>query len=674
MGNKQIRALIDTGSAVTLCSSSLLSGLRESTTRLHKKPMDLRAANGLPLHISDYRTAKVVLNSRSTLTDVFFVDDLQVPCILGMDFLHKAGILIDAGKQRLLFRPRHPPTSSSNRPRTSKTTFLVDTDQDITIKPLEETKVIFDTPSGFIGKGIISSHPQLNEHLTVMDGLVDSNNLSKCAAIVLNTAPFPVLLSKKSPLASIERVRNQACKKISEVYQISHGKTQLTDISHLSKIDLSHIPTQYLAKYKSLLCEFASIFSKHDLDVGHCKTLPHQVRLTDPNKIVSINQYRLPYHLKEVAIDYVDRLLKSGVIRPSTSVFNSPLMLVKKPNADPTKPLAEQYRLVHNYVELNKSISPCSYPLRHLYELLDEVASGKIFSVLDLSQGFFQQSLIDPHESTSFSIPGYGQFTYNRSPQGLNSSPAYFQRLLDYVLKGIARCYVYIDDVVVSVTTHEENLQTLRHVFTRFQQHNLKIKPSKCHIGTGQISYLGYEISADKGVKPGLAKTLVIKEFPEPRSVKEIRAFIGLTSFFRRAIPNFSSISAALNKLVRKDSGFKAGSLPPDARKSFIALKNALISRPCLAPVNFNRRFIVTTDASETHYGSCLSQVGSDGLERPCGFSSKLLSDKESKQQPGMRERAALLHALRHWQPYFCLLYTSPSPRDKRQSRMPSSA
>ena len=217
-------------------------------------------------------------------------------------------------------------------------------------------------------------------------------------------------------------------------------------------------------------------------------------------------------------------------------------MLVKKPNSDPSKPLAEQYRLVHNYVELNKSIAPCSYPLRHLYELLDEVAGGKIFSVLDLSQGFFQQELIDPLEATSFSIPGYGQFTYNRSPQGLNSSPAYFQRLVDFVVKGIHRCYVYIDDVVVSVNSHEENLLTLERIFSRFRQFNLKIKPQKCHIGAASISYLGYEISAGKGIKPGLAKTLVIKDFPEPRSIKEIRAFIGLTSFFRRTIPNYSCL------------------------------------------------------------------------------------------------------------------------------------
>ena len=108
--------------------------------------------------------------------------------------------------------------------------------------------------------------------------------------------------------------------------------------------------------------------------------------------------------------------------------------------------------------------------------------------MLDLSQGLFQQALVDPQESTSFSIPGVGQYTYCRSPQGLNSSPAYFQRLLDFVLGNIPRVYVYIDDVVISVSSHEGNLANL---FQWFRKHNLKIKPSKCHIGTGRITYLG---------------------------------------------------------------------------------------------------------------------------------------------------------------------------------------
>ena len=244
-----------------------------------------------------------------------------------------------------------------------------------------------------------------------MDGVIASHGYDICAAVVMNTSHLPITLTKTCPLANITPYSRALCSPLSSVLSVSKGKPVLKDISHLQEIDLQHVPPAYLPEYKALLAEFADIFSKHDLDVGHSKTLPHQVRLTDPNKIVSINQYRLPYHLKEIAIDYVDKLLKSGVVRPSTSVFNSPLMLVKKPNFDASKPMRDQYRLVHNYVELNKNISPCSYPLRHLYELWDEVAQGKIFSVLDLSQGFFQQTLHDPHEATSFSIPGHGQFT-----------------------------------------------------------------------------------------------------------------------------------------------------------------------------------------------------------------------------------------------------------------------
>ena len=139
---------------------------------------------------------------------------------------------------------------------------------------MQECKIVFNTPDKFAGKGLVSSHLQLNKDLTVMDGIINSNGLDKCAVVVLN---------------------------------ISHQIVQI------------------------------------------------------------------PYHLKEVAIAYVDKLLRSGVVRPSTLVFDSPLMLVKKPNSKPDRPLAEPYKLVHNYVELNKNIAPCSYPLRHLYELLDEV-------------------------------------------------------------------------------------------------------------------------------------------------------------------------------------------------------------------------------------------------------------------------------------------------------------
>ena len=217
------------------------------------------------------------------------------------------------------------------------------------------------------------------------------------------------------------------------------------------------------------------------------------------------------------------------------------------------------------------------------------MAGGSVYSVLDLSQGFFQQHLINPQEATSFSIPGVGQYTYCRSPQGLNSSPAYLQRLLDHVLSGIARVYVYIDDIVISVKTHDENLQKLSEVFSWFRKHNLKFKPSKCSIGSARITNLRYDICKNDRIRQGHAKAEVIKNWPEPRTIKDIRAFIGLTSFFRRAIKNYSLMSAELNKLVRKNSGYVKGPLPEKARASYLQLKQALVSKPCLAAVDFEK-------------------------------------------------------------------------------------
>ena len=106
------------------------------------------------------------------------------------------------------------------------------------------------------------------------------------------------------------------------------------------------------------------------------------------------------------------------------------------------------------------------------------------------------------------------------------------------------------------------------------------------------------------------------------------QASFGSSSRYTDSLALLSLYSAELNKLVRKDSRYRAGPLPAPAARSFQALKHALISKPCLQPVNFAKRIIITTDASATHYGSCMSQIGSDNIERPCGYHSKFYHSK----------------------------------------------
>ena len=632
------RALFDTGSTLTLVSSALMTKM--TLHRPTEQPVKLSGANGSPLTTKGTYICYIKLGKRTLKHAVTFIDNLQAECVIGMDIMRKMNISLDCKSNKIIFKRGLKPDLQDIK---LSSTFV--------LEPHTETLVTGLCPTP-VTSGLVEACtlPVGAENVQVMEGMYQGSG-ANLSVLMSNFSHVPVKLDKGTTIGRIS-TESVVSYPVTEVLTVQRNVVKCQPTDHVNTIILDHLPVAEQPKYKALLREFSDVFSRNDLDVGHCRSLPHKVRLKDPNRVTSINQYRLPYHLKEVAVDYVQKLLHAGVVRKSSSIFNSPLMLVKKPQADPAKPLAEQYRLVHNYIDLNKNIAPCSYPLRNLYELLDEVAIGKIFSVLDLSQGFFQQHLDDPDECTSFSIPGIGQYTYTRSPQGLNSSPAYFQRMLDFVLQGIDRVYVYIDDVVVSVFSHDENRSKLRDVFERFRQHNLKIKPSKCRIGSGSITYLGYKISTSSGISPGEAKTEAIKNWPEPSCIKDIRAFIGLTSFFRRAIKDFSVLSGPLNKLIRKNSGYSKGPLPDQAKESFQALKQALTSKPCLQAVDFNKRFFVTCDASATHYGSCLSQMGPDNVERPCGYSSKLLSEKEANQTPGLRERAALLHALRHWQPY----------------------
>ena len=148
-----MRALLDTGSAVSLCNSDLLRHLKEQTSRQKKLNLDLRAANGDSLRIRDIRRAEVHLNGHYTPTEMIFVDQLQVPCILGMDYLNRAGIMIDAGERKLIFKNNGNEQNRSEKIKSNS--FLISTDHDVTIQPMQESKIIFNTPHNFTGKGLV---------------------------------------------------------------------------------------------------------------------------------------------------------------------------------------------------------------------------------------------------------------------------------------------------------------------------------------------------------------------------------------------------------------------------------------------------------------------------------------------------------------------------------------
>lgn len=639
-------ALFDTGSEVTIINADLINSMTPKPV-IVKSQTNLKAANGTKLTVLGAMNATIIMGKRKTVQSVLIVQNLGIACIIGHDLMAAEGVLIDTGRKRISFGGK-----GSNH------TQQLRSNARYTIEPHSERIVFSKSVGGNHNQiGLVQAVSAISTDFTVNPALVRMNY--RIPVLISNASDMALVIERNQEIATIQLQdeddvsNNVSFQEVLSIQQIGKGNYQVR--IGPDDVNLTGIPQEYRLAYLRLLNQYVDVFSLNPNDVGHCRVMPQRILLKNPNQVSCTPPYRVPHHLKEVVIQYVDKLLAAGIIRRSESPFSSPLMLVRKPHGEASgKPLVEQYRVVHDFRRLNANTVRDSYPLRNLYELIDAVAQAKVWSIIDLSSGFWNQELTEESkEFTAFGVPSVGHFEYNRSAQGLCNSSATFQRLLDYVLQGLAGTYVYIDDVIAAHNNHEEHLKGLEDIFRRFRKYQLKCRLSKLQLGAAEVNYLGYNISQKNGIRAGEAKTRAVREWTEPKTVKEIKQFIGLCSFFRRTIHNFASISSDLTSLTRKNSGWTGGRLPPEASHSFNSLKKRLCERPCLTPVNFSKEFILTVDtAAESGMGAILSQIGDDGVERPCAYASRAFAEKEKGGAAFFSEHQGMLWACRHFKPY----------------------
>lgn len=628
------RFLIDTGSQVTLLDWSTFCSLN-TKKKLQPCPFPLTGVTGKDIEIKGIVPLQFTLNGRAVVHETVVVAGIGKKCIIGADFVNDHKIIIDPVNKKLRMCKNF-----ANDVYASETCTV----ESNTARTL---KLRLTCPDG--------EYMLQPSHDSIMPGLI-SVTKGRALCEVFSTNMFEqVNFQRDEKIGTVLVGHTVVSRQVSAVSSTPKNiSTNIKTSITASDVNLTDIPDALHDSYLKLLNRYSTIFSLNPDDIGHCTVLPQKILLKDDTKVNNVPPYRTPFHLQSVVQDYVLKLLKSNIIEHSKSPFSSPLMLVKKASANPSSPLVEQYRIVHDYRQLNENTIKDSYPLHNLYDLLDKVSQAKIWSVIDLSSGFWNQSLEkSSRQFTAFGVPGLGHFQYTRSAQGLCNSPAAFQRLLDFITKGIPGVSVYIDDVIIYSNSHDEHLQTLAALFSRLKEYNIKCRLKKIQLGAGKISYLGYDLSRDKGIQAGKAKINAVQNWTEPTNVKEVRQFLGLCSFFRRTIPNFAQISQPLTSLTRKDSKWLEGRLPSEAANSFQILKTQLCSRPCLRPVNFNEEFILSVDASKIGLGAVLSQLDpKTGVEYPCAYASRTLNDAEKKYAPFHLEHLAMLWGCKHFKAY----------------------
>jgi len=325
----------------------------------------------------------------------------------------------------------------------------------------------------------------------------------------------------------------------------------------------------------------------------------------------------------------------------------------------------EDGRWVVDLRRVNALAKSDAYRSLPISTIIDQLRDARYLPSIDLRSAFFQVELDKPsREKTAFVVPGRGLFQFTRMPQGLNSSAAAWQRLIDRVF-GFdlqLRVFAYLDDIIIVSSDFDSHLDLVNTVLSRLEAAGLTINFEKCKFCLPELRYLGYVVGKD-GLKVSPEKISAILDLPKPTNITETKRFIGLASRYRRFVPNFSTIMAPITNLTKgvkleKGKGRKGRRMEAsgpfmwtdECDAAFKEIKERLVSAPVLACPDFNREMFILCDASSVGLGAILSH-NADGTE-VIAYASRMLTDAERKYSTSEQECLAVLWAIEKFRCY----------------------
>ena len=284
-----------------------------------------------------------------------------------------------------------------------------------------------------------------------------------------------------------------------------------------------------------------------------------------------------------------------------------------------------------------------SHPLPNICETLESLTGAAHYLTFDMNSGFWQVPMDEESKQyTAFTLGSMGLYEGEGMPFGLCNAPPTFQRLMQNCLGklNLTYCLIYLDDMIVFSKTPEEHLWRIHVVFNCLQEHGLKLKPSKCDVFKSEINYLAHHVSL-KGVLPSKKNLESIAQCPPPDTYTKVKSFVGLVGHYRCFIKGFAKIAAPLYDLTSGDNKDKKSEhidLFPEAREAFDRLKAACLQAPILVFPDFNKPFLLETDASRRGLGAVLSQKQADGQYHPIAYASRVMNETEQRYHSNKQE------------------------------------
>jgi len=405
---------------------------------------------------------------------------------------------------------------------------------------------------------------------------------------------------------------------------------QAADV-RLENQDLSNIPKDYW--------QFADVFCKQK-----AKFLPSH---RPYDLAIQIEEGANPplgpiYSLSAIELQtlwtFLEENTKTGIIRPSNSPCGALVLFVKKKDGT--------LRLCVDYRGLNRLTRKDRYPIPLITDLLDAPNRARYYTKIDLRSAYHLVCIAKGDEWKTTFRTRYRSFEWLVMPFGLTNAPAAFQRFMNEIFGDLLDvCVViYLDDILIysnNLTSHKDHV---KEVLRRLRDNGLYASPSKCTFHQRQVEFLGFVLSLE-GIKMDMKKVQTIQDWPIPRHVKDVQAFLGFVNFYRRFIKGYSELTSPLTRLTRKNEPWL---WLPSCQTSFKTLKSAFTSAPILVHWNPNSPMIVETDALDHALAAILStQVNGD--IHPVAFHSRTFNATELNYDIHDKELLAIFEAFKRW-------------------------
>lgn len=644
---------VDTGAKKTFISLKAYKSIPfRSRPGLKPTRQQFVAANGGVLQCE----GETIVELKFGELEVFFpvIVGGVTQCLLGEDFIRHFKCNFDHDeRQFVICKSGVIQDCDSPRQRTKRFARVVSTDA-VEVPPGCEISVLArfkDKPLS--GDGILTPDPGfITKHSLMLARCVVNSEQSRFCARILNPGKSAVNICEGAVIGLFEPVKcveqcdvsGGADDSVFHVDGSSECSASEELPSHLMETyteGSQNLSVSQKEEFRKFLIKNQDVFARPG-EIGRTNLGTHKIKLTDETPIKDPPR-RVPLFKRDILEKEIDRLKKEGFIEKSDSPWSAQTVLVKKKDGS--------WRMCVDYRKLNEKTVKDAYPIPRIDDNLDVLSGAKWFTTLDCNMAYHQVPLEEEDKpKTAFATPIGGLYQFTTMPFGLCNAPATFQRIVEKALEGLQWriAVLYLDDIIVYSSSFEEHFADLELIIERLKKAGLKLKAKKCFFFRHEISYLGYLIS-ECGLKPDPSKCDTVRNVSRPRCVKEVRQFLGLTSYYRRFVKGYSEIARPIYDLTKANAKWNWDG---NCETAFQTLKEKLTTAPVLAFPDVNGgQFILDCDASNSGIGAVLSQL-QDGAEKVIAYASRTLSPAEQKYCVTRKEMLSVVFFTKYFRHY----------------------